>query len=129
LLHDRSEVCFSKVYKTKPKCEEVGCKGQHIQWLHELLKGVTKVKSESMGKVNVAQGQEGWRTPDEARMEEEEEEEEVHFINIVQVDGMDSDKELAVEIARTEEAIDNCYQRRARRAGVELGELRNRPLS
>jgi hypothetical protein len=87
LLHDKSEVCYSKVYMTKPKWEEVGCKGQHIQWVHKLLKGVTEVKSESMGEVNVVRGQEGWRTPDEAWLEEEEEEEEVHFVNMVQVDG------------------------------------------
>ncbi len=43
--------------------------------------------------------------------------------------GRDSDEELAAEIARTEKAIDNCYRRRARRAGVELGELENRLLN
>jgi hypothetical protein len=29
LLHNTDEVCFSKVNKTKPICEEPGCKGQH----------------------------------------------------------------------------------------------------
>jgi hypothetical protein len=42
---------------------------------------------------------------------------------------MDSDKELAAKIARMEEAIDNCYRTRARRARLELGELESRPLS
>jgi hypothetical protein len=31
LLHEESEVCYSKLYKTKPGCTETGCKGQHIQ--------------------------------------------------------------------------------------------------
>jgi hypothetical protein len=84
LLHDESEVCYSKVNKTKPACEEMECRGQHIQWLHELLKGVTEIKMEIKGEVNVVQGQEGWRTPDEAWMEDrEEEEEEVHCVNLV----------------------------------------------
>jgi hypothetical protein len=41
----------------------------------------------------MVQGQEGWRTPDEAWMEDGREE-EVHFVNMIQVDGLDSDKEL-----------------------------------
>jgi hypothetical protein len=41
LLHDMSEVCYSKVYKTKRECKEAECKGQHIQWLHEVLKGIS----------------------------------------------------------------------------------------
>jgi hypothetical protein len=68
--------------------------------------------------------------PDEAWMEDErEEEEEVHFVNVIQVDGVDSDEELAEEIARTEKAVDDCYRRRTRRAGLDLGDLENRPLS
>ncbi len=98
LLHDKSEVCYSMIYKTKPECMEAECKGQHIHWLHELLKGTAQVKMESKGKVNVIQGQEGWRTLDDAWMEEGEEEEEVHFVNIVQVEEMDSDEELVAEI-------------------------------
>jgi hypothetical protein len=127
LLHDKSEVCYSKIYKTKPECTEAGCEGQHIQWLHELLKDTTQVKTE--GKVNVVQGQEGWRTPDKAWMEGGEEEEEVLFVNIVQVEEMDSAEELVEEIGRTEEAIDNRYRRRAKRAGIELGEIESAPLS
>jgi hypothetical protein len=97
--------------------------------LHELLKGTTQVKTESEGKVNVIQGQEGWRNLDDTWMEEGEEEEEVHFVNIVQVEEMDSDEELVAEIARTEEAIDDRYRRRAKRVGIELGGLEGRPLS
>jgi hypothetical protein len=42
---------------------------------------------------------------------------------------MDSDEELVAEIARTEEAIDDCYRRRAKRAVIELGEIESRPLT
>jgi hypothetical protein len=92
LLHNESEVCYSKVNKTKPACEDPGCGGQHILWLPGLLKDTVKVE----GKVNVVQGKEGWRTPDEAWIQDErEEEEEIHFVNVIQVDGADSDEELA----------------------------------
>jgi hypothetical protein len=84
---------------------------------------MTQVKAES----DVIQGQEGRRTPDDAWMEEEEEE-EVHFVNIVRKEEMDSDEELATEIAKTEEAIDDCYRRRAKRAKIELGRLESGPL-
>ncbi len=30
LLHDESDVFYSKVIKTKPACKELGCRGQHI---------------------------------------------------------------------------------------------------
>ncbi len=40
LLHDVDEICYSKVNKTKPICEEAGCKGQHIKWLLEMLKEI-----------------------------------------------------------------------------------------
>ncbi len=78
----------------------------------------------------MVQGQEGWTTPVEAWMEDGRKE-EVHFVNMIQVDGLDSDKELTAEIARTEEeeAVDDCYRRRARRAGLNLGDLETRPLS
>ncbi len=38
LLHDVDEICYSRVNKTKPVCKEIGCGGQHIKWLHEMLK-------------------------------------------------------------------------------------------
>jgi hypothetical protein len=55
----------------------------------------------------MVQGREGWRTPEDAWMEEEEE--EVHFVNVVQAQEVNLDEELMAEIARTEEAIDECY--------------------
>jgi hypothetical protein len=120
LLHDRGEVCYSKVNKRKPACGEAECKGQHIQWLHEVMKGTLQGRKKTEGKVNVIQGREGWRTPKDAWMEEEEEEEEMHFMNVVQAEEVGSDAELEAEIARTEEAIDECFWSRAKRAGIVI---------
>jgi hypothetical protein len=50
-------------------------------------------------------------------MEMEEAEEEVN-VNTLQAGGPDSDEELEAEIARTEKAIDDCFRRRTKRAGV-----------
>ncbi len=50
----------------------------------------------------------------------EDEEEEVFFVNTVQAEEVDSDVELEAEIARTERAIDDCFRRRARRAGIAV---------
>jgi hypothetical protein len=58
-----------------------------------------------------------------------EEEEEVLFVNVVQIDGADSDEELAEEISRTEAAVNKCYRRRAKRAGLDTGCLGSKPLS
>jgi hypothetical protein len=38
LLHNADEICFFKIIKSKPICKELGCKGQHINWLHKTLK-------------------------------------------------------------------------------------------
>ncbi len=70
-------------------------------------------------KVNVVQGEEGWKTPEDTWMEMGEME-EVFFLNALQAEELDSDKELEAKIARTEAAIDNCFQRRATRVGVAL---------
>jgi hypothetical protein len=32
------EICFFKINKSKLICKELGCKGQHIKWLHVMLK-------------------------------------------------------------------------------------------
>jgi hypothetical protein len=50
---------------------------QHAIWLHELLKDTPGKE----GQVHMVQGEAGWRTPEEAWMEDErEEEEEVMFV-------------------------------------------------
>jgi hypothetical protein len=69
LLHNADEICFSKAKHPKPICEEPGCKGQHIKWLHKILKEVPCKSEKKEDKVNVIQGEgdggppraHGWR--------------------------------------------------------------------
>jgi hypothetical protein len=58
----------------------------------------------------------------------EDEEEEVFFVNTVRAEEVDSDVELEAEIARTERAIDDCFRRRARRAGIAVEVSEDRPM-
>jgi hypothetical protein len=44
------------------------------------------------------------------------------FVNALQVEELDSDKELEAEIARTEAAGNDCLRRRAKRVGIAVGE-------
>ncbi len=46
LLHSSDEVCFSKTNRTKPVCAEPSFEGQHIKWLHEMLKGLPFLSKE-----------------------------------------------------------------------------------
>jgi hypothetical protein len=82
LLHSSEEVCYSKTYKTKPVCTEPECKEQHIKWLHEVLKELPCLKEGKECKVNVVQGEDGWRTPEDMWMEMEEMGEEVFFVKL-----------------------------------------------
>ncbi len=121
LLHNADEICFSKVNKSKLICEESGCKGQHIKWIHEMLKEIPCKSEEKEGKVNVVQGDGECRIPEDTWMEMEEAEEEVFFVNTLRAGVPDSDEELEAEMARTEKkAIDDCFWRRAKRAGVQV---------
>jgi hypothetical protein len=63
LLHNTDEICFSKVNNLKPICEEPGCKGQHILWLHEMMKEVPCKEEEREGRVNASRrrGMENFR--------------------------------------------------------------------
>jgi hypothetical protein len=61
-----------------------------------MLKETLQCSEKIEGKVNMIQGREGWRTPEDAWMEEEEEEKEVHFVNIVQAREIDSDAECKI---------------------------------
>jgi hypothetical protein len=54
--------------------------------------------------------------------------EEVFFVNTLQIGEPDSDKELEAEIARTEKAIDYCFRRRAKRAGIAVSVPENRRM-
>jgi hypothetical protein len=109
LLHSLDEVCFSKTNRTKPVCTEPGCEGQPIKWLHEMLKGLPCLSKEKECKVNVVQGEEGWKTPEDTWMEMKEVEEEVFFVNTLQAGELNSDDKLEAEIARAEVAIDDCF--------------------
>ncbi len=77
LLHSSEEVCYSKTYKTKPVCTEPKCKEQHFKWLYDVLKGLPCLKKEQECKVNLVQGGEGWKTPEESWMDMEEARDEV----------------------------------------------------
>jgi hypothetical protein len=70
LLHDEAEACRAKVSRSKPACGAPECGGQHALWLHELLKDIAGQE----GQVNMVQGGDSWRTPEEAWMEDEREE-------------------------------------------------------
>jgi hypothetical protein len=75
LLHDRDAPCGAR---EKPvACREPGCKGRHIQRLHEFLKNVFQEESQ----VNVVQQGEQWEESEEAW---ELEEEEVVIVGTVQ---------------------------------------------
>ncbi len=66
------------------------------------VKGVPGKGEKKEGRVNVVQGEGGWRTPEDTWMEMEEAKEEVFFMNALQAGESDSDAELEAEIARTE---------------------------
>jgi hypothetical protein len=70
LLHDRAEAFRTKTNKSKPACCVPECKGRHAIWLHDLLKDI----SGKEGQVHVVHGETGWRTPEEAWMEDDREE-------------------------------------------------------
>jgi hypothetical protein len=94
-----------------------------------MLKEVPCKSEGKEGKFNVIQGEGGWRTPEDTWMEMEEAEEEMFFINTLQVERSDSEEELEAEIARTEKAINDCFRRRAKRAGVAVDMPEDRLMS
>jgi hypothetical protein len=53
LLHSSDEECFSKTNKIKPVCMEHECKGQHIKWLHKMLRELPCVSKEKECKINI----------------------------------------------------------------------------
>jgi hypothetical protein len=56
-------------------------------------------------------------------------EEEVVFMNTLRAGEPDSDEELEAEIEKTERAIDDCFRRRAKRAGVVVGVTEGRRMN
>ncbi len=133
LLHDRAEACRTKDNKSKPACGVPECEGRHAIWLHELLKDIYGKE----GQVHVLQGETGWRTPEETWMEDErEEEEEVMFVNMVRQEEEEleeetttSDEKMQEEIKEAQAAVDECYRRRAERAGIEIKAPKDRLLT
>jgi hypothetical protein len=94
-----------------------------------MLKEVPCEGEKRDGRVNIVQGEGGWRTPEDTWMEMGEAEGEVFFVNMVQIGEPASDEELEAEIARTEKAIDDCFRRRAKRAGVAVSVPEDRHMS
>jgi hypothetical protein len=76
LLHSVEDVCYAKLTDTKPACLRPECKGDHIQWLHarhfESRHRNTSTKGTvEEGSMNMVEGFEGWRTPDESWLDME----------------------------------------------------------
>jgi hypothetical protein len=57
-----------------------------------------------------------------------EAEEQVLFMNVVRVETTDSEEEMAGKLERAQVAVDDCYCRRAKRAGLDIGSMEDRPL-
>jgi hypothetical protein len=108
---------------------ETECKGQHIKWLHEMLRELPCLSKEKECKINIVQREDGWRTTEDTWMEIGEAEEEVFFINVLGVEEVDSEEELKAEIVKTEAAIDDCFIRRAIRVGIEVDVVEGRSMS
>jgi hypothetical protein len=114
LLHSAEEVFYSKTYKTKLVCTKPECKEKHVMWLHDVLKGLLCLKKEQQCKVNLVQGGEGWKTPEESWMDIEEAKDEVYFVNVLlggAENGTDSDEEMEREIVEAEAAMDASIRR------------------
>jgi hypothetical protein len=62
LLHDRENPCMAKQKQTSVACSISGCKGRHVQKLHEVLKDILQEE----GRVHVLQEDEGWEESEEA---------------------------------------------------------------
>jgi hypothetical protein len=62
LLHDKEKPCMAKQKQTSVACSISGCKGRHVQKLHEALKDIFREE----GRVNVLQEDDGWEESDEA---------------------------------------------------------------
>ncbi len=62
LLHDKDKPCRAKQRPVSVACTTPGCKGRHIQKLHEFLKDVFREEN----RVHVVHGDDGWEESDEA---------------------------------------------------------------
>jgi hypothetical protein len=62
LLHDKDKPCGAKQRPVSVACTTLGCKGRHIQKLHDFLKDVFLEEN----RVHVIHGDDGWEESDEA---------------------------------------------------------------
>ncbi len=62
LLHDKDKPCGAKQRPVSVACTTPGCKGRHIQKLHDFLKDVFREEN----RVHVVHGDDGWEESDEA---------------------------------------------------------------
>jgi hypothetical protein len=62
LLHDKDKPCGAKQRPVSVVCTTPGCKGRHIQKLHDFLKDVFREEN----RVHVVHGEDGWEESDEA---------------------------------------------------------------
>jgi hypothetical protein len=62
LLHDKEKPCMAKQKQVSVACLIPGCKGRHVQKLHEALKDIFREE----GRVHVLQEDDGWEESDEA---------------------------------------------------------------
>jgi hypothetical protein len=62
LLHDKEKTCMAKQKQVSVACLIPGCKGRHVQKLHEALKDVLREE----GRVHVLQEDDGWEESDGA---------------------------------------------------------------
>jgi hypothetical protein len=62
LLHDKEKPCMAKQKQASVACPIPGCKGRHVQKLHEVLKDIFREE----GRVHVLQEDDGWEESDEA---------------------------------------------------------------
>ncbi len=62
LLHDKDKPCGAKQRPVPVACTTPGCKGRHIQKLHDFLKDVFREEN----RVHVVHGDDGWEELDEA---------------------------------------------------------------
>jgi hypothetical protein len=62
LLHDKDKPCGAKQRPVSVACTTPGCRGRHIQKLHDFLKDVFREEN----RVHVIHGDDGWEESDEA---------------------------------------------------------------
>ncbi len=62
LLHDKEKPCGAKQRPTSVACGVPGCRGRHVQKLHEALKDIFREE----GRVHVLQEDDGWEESDGA---------------------------------------------------------------